>query len=70
MNDTNIIERAFQLAPECATIEDVRRKLIAEGYFSVHQHLSGKHIRRQLNDLVDVSLKSAHGIHGRTPSSV
>ena len=70
MNGVNIIERAFQLAPECATVDEVRQKLVSEGYFSVHQHLSGKHIRRQLNDLVEVSLKSAHGFHDRASSSV
>jgi hypothetical protein len=31
----NIIERAFQVAPECASLDDVRRRLDGEGYVNV-----------------------------------
>ena len=47
-----IIERAFQLARDrdYRTVDDIRRKLKAEGYDSVESHLSGATIKRQLID--------------------
>ena len=46
-----LVERAFSLAPESSTLVELRRKLIAEGYgyLEVHLHLSGRHIKEQLN---------------------
>ena len=46
-----LVERAFDLAPETSTLGELRRKLIAEGYgyVDVHIHLSGRHIKEQLN---------------------
>lgn len=44
----NIIERAYQLAAESGSIEEVKRKLSREGYVSVHSHLSGHQIRHDL----------------------
>jgi hypothetical protein len=44
----NIIERAYQLAAESGSIEEVKRKLMREGYLSVHSHLSGHQIRHDL----------------------
>ena len=61
MNETNIIERAFQIAPECESIDQVRRRLIREGYMNVEPHLAGKHIRTQLYDRLDPSSKKPHG---------
>jgi hypothetical protein len=48
VNDTNIIERAFQLAADSGSVEEVKQKLSNEGYSSVHAHLSGKQIRLQV----------------------
>jgi hypothetical protein len=44
----NVIERAFAVAPSCATIEEIRRLLRQEGYAQVDAHLGGRTIRRQL----------------------
>ena len=48
MHTYNIIERAFQLAPEATSIEDIRRALRREGYSSVDAHLEGASIKAQL----------------------
>ena len=47
-----LVERAFRLAPQASTLGELRRKLIAEGfgYVEVHIHLSGRHIKAQLNE--------------------
>lgn len=49
-----LVERAFELAPLSSTLSELRRKLIAKGYgyvdVHVHVHLSGRHIKTQLNE--------------------
>jgi hypothetical protein len=57
MNGTNIIERAFQIAPECGSVDQIRRRLIGEGYMCVQAHLAGKQIRTQLHERLDPDLK-------------
>lgn len=53
MNQTsNTIERAFQLAEQSATVEEVRAKLKREGYFNVDAHLSGGRIRADLKKVI------------------
>ena len=44
------IERAFQLARDgtCRSIEDMRRKLKAEGFCDVERHLADPPTKRQL----------------------
>ena len=42
------VERAFQLAPECQTIDEVRAKLKHEGHSNVDAHLQGGAIRQEL----------------------
>jgi hypothetical protein len=49
----DVIERAFQIAPECGSIEEVRRRLIREGYFQVEAHLSGRQIRQEIKSRLD-----------------
>jgi hypothetical protein len=44
----SIIERALQLAAESRSVDEVRRKLKAEQYSQVAEHLSGKFIRSQI----------------------
>lgn len=39
MERRHIIARAFELAPQCATLKDLARKLDQEGYPSVRAHL-------------------------------
>jgi hypothetical protein len=41
-NSPNIIERAFELAAECNSVDEVKRKLKGEGYQMVEQHLAGR----------------------------
>ncbi|MFL6742618.1 MAG: hypothetical protein ACJ8E3_01480 [Sphingomicrobium sp.] len=48
VNGVNIIERAYQLAAESGSVEEVKRKLMREGYLNVHSHLSGHQIRHDL----------------------
>ena len=48
MDRRNVIERAYELASDCGSIDEVRRKLSGEGYFQVDAHLSGQLIRRQI----------------------
>ena len=45
---TNIIERAFQLAGDSGSVEEVKRKLIHEGYIGVHAHLGGRLTRSDI----------------------
>ena len=42
------IERAFELAPDCVDIDQVRTTLKREGYASVDAHLSGRAIQTDL----------------------
>ena len=51
-----IIERAFQLAQQLATVEEIRAQLRKEGYPSVDAHLMGRKIR---SDLVKVIRQAA-----------
>jgi hypothetical protein len=52
--ETSVVERAFQLAPECRSMEQVRGKLAREGYArnEVDAHLSGGSIRANLKKLL------------------
>jgi len=45
------VERAFQLAPECMSLEELRRRLKKEGYSNVDEHLAGNQIQGGLKDL-------------------
>ena len=51
-----IIERAFQLAKQLASVEEIRAQLRKEGYSSVDAHLMGRKIR---SDLVKVIRQAA-----------
>ena len=48
MHTTNIIERAFELAPGSASLEEIRKVLRSEGYSNVDAHLAGASIRADL----------------------
>ena len=45
---TPIIERAFQMAPDCSSIEELRAKLSREGYGNVDDHLRSSSLRADL----------------------
>jgi hypothetical protein len=46
--EPNIVKRAFEIASECGSLTELKRRLIFEGYFHVNAHLSGWQIRRDL----------------------
>lgn len=49
MQGVGVIERAFKIAEQSRSIDEVRRKLVREGYSGVEAHLSGQQIKRDLN---------------------
>jgi hypothetical protein len=56
MTSANVIERAFQIAPECESLAELKRRLIREGYFQVEAHLSGRQIKSQIMPLLNAGL--------------
>jgi hypothetical protein len=48
MQGVGIIERAYQLAIECGSVDELQRTLRTEGYFQVEAHLRGPQIRGEL----------------------
>jgi hypothetical protein len=52
MQPTHIIERAFDLARESASLRELKAALKEEGYGagSIDAHLSGRQIKAQLNE--------------------
>jgi len=51
--EKGIIERAYELAPKCGTVDEVRGALRREGYSNVDSHLSGPRIRADLTKLLN-----------------
>lgn len=49
---TNVVERAFQVAGSCGTLDEIRRTLRNEGFAQVDAHLSGRMIRGELQLLL------------------
>ena len=49
----HLIERAFELAPTCINIEEIRSALRREGYSNVDAHLTGRVIRADLSKLMN-----------------
>ena len=48
-----IIERAFQLAPQCRNMNELSRKLLNEGYGKIEVHLqSGSSLAKQLRQVM------------------
>jgi hypothetical protein len=48
MQTSNIIERAFQLARDSISIDEIRKVLRSEGYANVDAHLGGASIKAEL----------------------
>ena len=44
----HIIERALELAAECTSVADVKRRLKTEGYTQIDEHLTGRLTRQQI----------------------
>ena len=61
---TNVVERAFQVAGGCATLDEIRRTLRNEGFAQVDAHLAGRMICGELQRLL--ATKKAGGL---TPAS-
>lgn len=51
--EKGVIERAYELAPTCANIDDVRTALKKEGYSNVDAHLAGHKIKADLGKLLN-----------------
>jgi hypothetical protein len=68
MSETNVIKRAFEVATECGSIEELKRKLIREGFLQVNAHLSGRQIRREV--LVRLNRHLAHELPKRMPANL
>jgi hypothetical protein len=47
----NILSRAFELAPQCGSSQELRQRLAAEGYSRIAEHLGGLGTQRQLRKL-------------------
>ena len=45
---TNVVERAFQLASQFSTVEEIRKALKDEGYINVDAHFAGPSLRNDL----------------------
>jgi hypothetical protein len=56
--EKGIIERAYELAPQCGTVDEVRGALRREGYSNVDAHLSGPRIRADLTKLLSARAKA------------
>ena len=50
---TGTIERAFQLAEQYLTVEEIRARLKREGHVSVDAHLAGRTIRTELKQIIE-----------------
>jgi hypothetical protein len=48
MEGMNIIERAFEVAAESGSVDEVKVRLKREGYLQVDAHLSGRQIRSEI----------------------
>jgi tRNA G26 N,N-dimethylase Trm1 len=48
MQTQNIIERAFELARESSSVEEIRKALRKEGFSNVDAHLGGASIKADL----------------------
>lgn len=46
------VARAFALAPESTSLDELRQKLKREGYSQVDEHLSGAALRSDLKKLL------------------
>jgi hypothetical protein len=42
------VERAFEIAPDCTSMDEIRSRLRKEGHHAVDEHLQGGSIKKQL----------------------
>lgn len=63
MNERSIVNRAFEIAPECRSIAELKQRLIREGHRKVNSELSGWQTRRKL--IATLRTQKSNGIfHG------
>lgn len=60
MDRANIIERAFDLAAECGSLDQVKRRLRDEDYLSVSGHLGGRLTRSEIAKRLNPRLVEEH----------
>lgn len=60
------IKRAFEVAPDCNSIGDLKRRLIREGYLRVNANLSGWKVRREVLSLLESEFKDGWAGKPRT----
>jgi hypothetical protein len=68
----HIIERAYQIAAECGSLDQVRHRLIREGYLHVEAHLQGPQIKRDLTSRLHPELRALakdKSLNGRKPAT-
>jgi hypothetical protein len=53
-----VIERAFQVAADCGSIAEVRRRLSREGYLQVEAHTGGRQIKHEIRMRLDPQLRA------------
>jgi hypothetical protein len=58
MHRPGTIERAFEIAPELGSIDEVKKRLVHEGYANVEAHLTGPQIKRELTARLNPELRS------------
>ena len=56
--EKNIFERAFELAPGCDTLDQLRMALKREGYANVDQHFQGRQIKAQVAGMLRGAVKT------------
>jgi hypothetical protein len=59
LSQANIIERAFELAPDCRSLVEVRNRLNREGYLQVDAHFSGSTIKAQIRQRLNSAASPA-----------
>ena len=59
MSNVGLVERAFQLASECGSLQELERRLSREGFSNVASYLSGRQIRCNLRDRLNPELKAS-----------
>jgi len=59
MHRPGTIERAFEIAAESGSLDEVKKRLTREGYSSVDAHLTGPQIKRELTARLNPELRAA-----------
>ena len=54
-NGIGTIGRAFELAKEADSLEDIRKQLKEEGHFNVDAHFAGRQIKADLRRAIEAN---------------